>query len=30
MCAKRVDSMRFPLAVAAGEHAFFDFAGRFE
>lgn len=28
--AKRVDSKRFPLAAAAGEHAFLDFAEHFE
>jgi TetR/AcrR family tetracycline transcriptional repressor len=28
--AKRIDSKKFPLAVAAGEHAFLDFAERFE
>jgi TetR/AcrR family transcriptional regulator, tetracycline repressor protein len=28
--AKRIDSKRFPLAVAAGKHAFLDFNERFE
>ena len=28
--AKRIDSKRYPLAVAVGEHAFVDFAERFE
>jgi TetR/AcrR family tetracycline transcriptional repressor len=28
--AKRIDSKRYPLAVAGGEYAFLDFAKRFE
>jgi hypothetical protein len=28
--ARRIDSKRYPLSVAAAEHAFWDFGARFE
>jgi hypothetical protein len=28
--AKRIDSKRYPLSLAAGEYAFLDFGARFE